>query len=278
MVTPGMAELMLRRNTHNRPLAQKAVDDYASLIERNLWELTGEQVSFDWDGVLLNGQHRLHAIIASGIPAEIDLLFGSDPKVAKAMDQGKLRSAADIVSLNSFSYGHYRSALARTILELERAPRTKQDVAAKVDQLGSTTDKAVKWAGRLKFMTNPAAISLAYFTIQEGGSPEKDIDRFFESFLNADQLGSVRKKLLYMLTGIHAPKRADTSISPEDSDEKLRRKKRDLHSHILGYGSGREHTHYRAAAIILTWNAYRRERFDVSLHWDKRSELPKPLR
>jgi hypothetical protein len=281
-ITPGMAAQMLSFNVHNRPQSGKKVESYADLIRRGLWKLTGEMIIFDSNGVLQDGQHRLMAIYISGIPTKLDLIFGNDPEAFPAIDQGKVRTSADICSINGYGNARHRAALALALLELEKAPATRQDVAVKVSELDTKIDKAVAWAGRLSFMTNPAAISLAYFTIQEGGAPTEAIDHFFASFWDvkdlaesgtirgaAFKLGRVRSRLLSELLG----------LQDLDDDKKVRtRKTMDLRRHILSHGYGREYTHLRAAAIILAWNAYRQDRRTVVLAWDKKSELPKPAK
>src|SRR6185437_16506382 len=118
-------------------------------------------------------------------------------------------TAADICSINGYGNARHRAALALALLELEKAPATRQDVAEKVTKLDSKIDKAVAWATRLSYMTNPAAISLAYYVIQEGGAPAEAIDKFFTGFWEVEelakagsfrgitfQLGKVRSALL----------------------------------------------------------------------------------
>jgi len=67
-VTPAMASRWLNNhNTHNRPLYQKVVDSYALDMKRGYWALNHQGICFSEEGVLLDGQHRLAAIIKSGV-------------------------------------------------------------------------------------------------------------------------------------------------------------------------------------------------------------------
>jgi hypothetical protein len=98
-VTPCLAELMLRRNVRNRPMVEGNVDKFVKLIERGEFRVTHQGVAFDWNGDLLDGQHRLAAVIETAKSVEIIVGFGYDPKVFDALDGGRKRTVGDVLSL-----------------------------------------------------------------------------------------------------------------------------------------------------------------------------------
>lgn len=66
-ITPAKAKEYLEHNTDNyRSLSQKTVHVYAADMRNGCWQTNGEPIAFDENGTLLNGQHRLNAIIESG--------------------------------------------------------------------------------------------------------------------------------------------------------------------------------------------------------------------
>ncbi len=66
-VAPEIAEKMLFQNPNNRDLRGRWVDTLTQHMNNGAWrEGTGEAIQFDRKGNLINGQHRLHAIIKSG--------------------------------------------------------------------------------------------------------------------------------------------------------------------------------------------------------------------
>ena len=68
LITPKLAEEYLTRNTNNyRKINHAYVKNYAEDMKEGKWEETAEPISFSPSGVLLNGQHRLAAIIKSGV-------------------------------------------------------------------------------------------------------------------------------------------------------------------------------------------------------------------
>src|SRR5690348_15979222 len=67
LVTPAVAEVLLSMNIGNRPLIKGWVDDLTERIRRGAWKLTGEPIIVAREGILNDGQHRLHAVVESGI-------------------------------------------------------------------------------------------------------------------------------------------------------------------------------------------------------------------
>lgn len=112
-VPPGLAEEWLGRNSGNRNLKHIKIASYARDILADRWLITGEAIKFDWDGRLIDGQNRLHAIIKAGRPAPLLVVRGLDPESQKVLDTGAKRSAADALKMS----GHHNqpNVLAATI-------------------------------------------------------------------------------------------------------------------------------------------------------------------
>lgn len=99
--TPKRAQEILDTfNGANRPLLRSRVAQYAYDMEHGRWEQqNGETFQFDRNGNLLNGQHRLHAIIKSGVTMKFLTVRGLDPEVFTKIDRGKARTGKDLVSI-----------------------------------------------------------------------------------------------------------------------------------------------------------------------------------
>ena len=67
MISPKLAQQMLAANTQNRPLRDAATDLMAKDMAEGRWHLNGESIIFSSDGVLTDGQHRLTAVVRSGV-------------------------------------------------------------------------------------------------------------------------------------------------------------------------------------------------------------------
>jgi hypothetical protein len=94
-VTPKQAQAWLEGNVDNRKLRETRVLFFARLLQEGEWELTGDALVFDDKGILINGQHRLSAIVVSGVTASFLILRGVPSKAQEVMDQGLSRNLAD---------------------------------------------------------------------------------------------------------------------------------------------------------------------------------------
>lgn len=61
-----MAETWLSRNSNNRNLRGQVIASYARDMKSGAWVLNGETVKIASNGQLLDGQHRLNAVVESG--------------------------------------------------------------------------------------------------------------------------------------------------------------------------------------------------------------------
>ena len=67
LVTPQVAQELLKTQIKNRPLNHFTVKKYANDMANGNWQQCGDTICVDKNGCLTDGQHRLHAIIESGI-------------------------------------------------------------------------------------------------------------------------------------------------------------------------------------------------------------------
>lgn len=99
-VTPEMAKEWLNRNTHNRDIRPQHVEKIARDILLGEWVYNGDPFRFDTKGVMIDGQHRALAIVATGVPVEADIKEGFDPGVQEVVDTNRrTRSLKDILKL-----------------------------------------------------------------------------------------------------------------------------------------------------------------------------------
>lgn len=104
-VTPTIATEWLDPetvNTHNRGLSKDTVQRYAADMESGNWFI-GEPIMFDSEGVLIDGQHRLAAIVESGAAQEMLVVTGCDPDVRLMINTGKGRNPQDALKIAGVS-------------------------------------------------------------------------------------------------------------------------------------------------------------------------------
>lgn len=102
-VSPQLAAEWLKNfNKKNRPVSQTLINKLARRMTESRWRLNGQGLVFGTDEVLLDGQHRLLAIIESGCTIELLLVEGVDPSTWDTLDDGKTRSAGDVLGREGF--------------------------------------------------------------------------------------------------------------------------------------------------------------------------------
>ena len=105
-------------NTNNRKVSDNYVHRLARDMTAGKWRLTHAGIAFAPDGILLDGQHRLWAIVESGVPVEMIVWRNIDPEAMMAIDCGKTRSMADILNIvaENGDVTNYRLATLRAML------------------------------------------------------------------------------------------------------------------------------------------------------------------
>lgn len=106
-VTPEVAEDLLSRAVVNRRLDWGQVDFLADAIIHEEWQLTHQGIALDGPletGFLLDGQHRLNAIIKAGVPVWIYVFEGLPRAAFPVLDTGKRRSGVDTLSSTGEKY------------------------------------------------------------------------------------------------------------------------------------------------------------------------------
>lgn len=114
-VTPDMAAVMLARNESNRPMSRGTVSRYAETMKRGLWAYTRAPIIFAKSGRLQDGQHRLSAVVSSGVPCDFDLVFGDADENFAFIDIGKVRSAGDIFKINGVQHWNAVAAISALV-------------------------------------------------------------------------------------------------------------------------------------------------------------------
>lgn len=98
-MTPERAERLLDQNTRNRNVKIDREKNYAGQMRNGDWRVDGNPIRVGHDGVLLDGQHRLYAIVESGTTQTVLLVTGLEPASMVAIDTGVSRSLADLLKL-----------------------------------------------------------------------------------------------------------------------------------------------------------------------------------
>lgn len=98
-ISPDKARKYLDGNYGNRVVRQAWVENLAGMMQRGEWRATHQGIAFTKDGRLLDGQHRLLAIMRSGKNIDMMVTRDMDEASFRHIDGGRTRSNADRIKL-----------------------------------------------------------------------------------------------------------------------------------------------------------------------------------
>jgi len=160
-ITPEDAQVLLKTNVNNRNLSRRRVEMYANDIKRGAWKLTGDSIKLaknpkTGEVRLIDGQHRLHAIVAAGIAVQTVVATGLQEDAFSVIDRGKTRSYNDVLNMSKIKNANTVASVIRPIIVLEAGMNpygagielvTPEDVV----QYAMKNDEQVQWAVNRSF-------------------------------------------------------------------------------------------------------------------------------
>jgi len=101
-ISPIQAEKWLDNKSNNRKLSKRHVEYLTNEILSGKWRLTHQGVAFGDDGRLLDGQHRLAAIVEAGIATNMMVTTGVPVGEFAIIDRGMPRNISVITGIPAF--------------------------------------------------------------------------------------------------------------------------------------------------------------------------------
>ena len=192
-ITPERAAEMLESGQaiNNRKVAWSTVRRYAHDMANGKWKMTGESIKFDQHDRLIDGQHRLYAIMESGATIETMVVYGLTDDAFGGLDQQRRRNAGQFLGMHGYSNENLLAATVKFILRYEilgdfrtgrhlEAPLSFDDYLQFVQQHSEVID-AVKFGNKDKYRSLAGTGSLyaaLYYLFSK--VDEEDADAFFE--------------------------------------------------------------------------------------------------
>lgn len=261
-----MAQEFLKRNPINRRISPKQVKYYAQQMLKGDWcSDTDESIKISINRNLLDGQHRLMAVVSADMAVKMRITYNLPDDVFRYIDQGKKRSAQDVLHIagvpnssliagiikshNILSRGNVgtRASQAEAALSNEdifiiyqQRPEYWQDTIARVQ----------RWYKSFHKIINPSFIGAHYTLFQD---------------LHVDQARTFFEKVC---TGI--------GLNKQNEPCKLLR---DYFLRQLDLkGKKANSMQYTSALVIKAWNLFRQSKEVSYLKWDSsREDFPSPI-
>jgi hypothetical protein len=189
-VTPEMAKEWLQKlDPDQRHVRKYIVDQYVRDMISGAWRLTHQPIAFDTEDRLIDGQHRLHAVVASEQTVEMTVARNISGGYGLPVDVGFRRTAKDLLHLPDKIIS--ASGVLRR-LQLGTIRHSQRSTISSVDEIRDTYEKY-----RDDVDASCAAISKGMATSASAGAiafarpiDQTKVDRFIESVRTGAGLAS----------------------------------------------------------------------------------------
>jgi hypothetical protein len=126
--------LAVSQGHHQRRLKQSNIDRLTRAIISGQWRETHQAIALNRDGIVIDGQHRLTAIVAAGRTVRVLIARDVADESFEVIDTGAARSPYDVLSLAGVPNAAKMAASCRYLL-------TYEDVVGTTDSYGSHRQK-----------------------------------------------------------------------------------------------------------------------------------------
>lgn len=179
-LTPEDAAHLLESNQSNRPLNQQHVNRIAAQIRSGKWRFNGDTIKISNNNDILDGQHRLWAIISAELPVETILVRGIEQDAFATIDTlRKPRSGSDVLALlgvsnhrSTISVGlqwliRWQRGRSGSVLENYRAPQNRIENSDIEEAYRNNPGmaRAAERANKLRGIVQPGMLAFFYFIL-----------------------------------------------------------------------------------------------------------------
>ena len=114
LITPESAKELLKLNVSNRPLNQVTVDWYAKQMTNGQWTISGQTISISDKNTLIDGQHRLAAVVKSGKEIMFNVAYNVPFQSFVNYDSVRSRGLSDVFAIeNILNYKTISSIISK---------------------------------------------------------------------------------------------------------------------------------------------------------------------
>ena len=182
LVSPKRASEYLQHNTDNRKLRGWWVGSIAGAITRGEWVLTHQGVAFDTTGKLIDGQHKLYAIIAANKPVMLAVYRGISSDAFKVLDIGVKRSYAEITGLSKKTSEVCRNITA--IMSRNSIQSAEQILTVANSGIAEIHDAMMVQATTISAVVASTSVRTMATVMILDGAPQKYIFELYSNLVN----------------------------------------------------------------------------------------------
>ena len=259
-VSPQLAEELLKRNITNRPVKRATVNFYAGEMKKNNWQFNGDAIRISKMGKLLDGQHRLIAIIESETTQTYNIQLGLEDESFDVMDIGKVRNGTDTLAVAGYKHPGTVAAAVKIVSKYDAGKLQHDKMLKQADRL--TNHEMKKWLQTHKEdLIIRCAERAGKFTRATNFLNAGTYCAFDYMFSRKNEAKSIEFFTL-LSSGI--------SVSPTENPAiyLMRQKLINMKGLVVDPVS-------RHALLIKAWNAFKQGKEIKRLHWAMEEDFPK---
>lgn len=148
VITPELAATLLDGRAPNRTPNQERIASYANDMKSGRWADTHQPIALGPGGELVDGEHRLRAVLLAGVPVAMWVARGVQLDNRWAIDQGRARSVGDALKINDgLKHGPKLAKWCRVIESMRANCKAARVVSpARVREIASQYPESIEWA------------------------------------------------------------------------------------------------------------------------------------
>ena len=260
LVTPSYAKRLLEKNTNNRRVNEATLNRYfRDMIDGKWKEDTGECIKISKSGKILDGQHRLLAVIKANKNINLHVIENLDDEIFDVLDTGRVRNSTDTFKIKGIKN---ETIIPSCINKYTAYTKNKRKLDSRTESLTNSdildiyqkdeafwqnvAKKSMVWYNQFAKILSPSQIggTYAYFC----DISTKDADRFMTQLATGN---NIENPSINLLRNKLMSDKLSINKMPQDT---------------------------KFAIVIKAWNFFRKNESPKLLKWDSANEnFPKAI-
>lgn len=257
VIDPVTAKKYLKKNSKNRKINMASVNTYAKELMNGNWVFNGETIIISSKGHILDGQHRLKAVVQTGMTIVCVVVRGIKESAFDTLDQGWKRSNGQILTIEGYKHGNTLAATIKGVYSYDKGFNLKD----RID--GAFTPKMMKTAmSGMKGIENSVTFAMKH---KKGSLFTQTVVaslHFIFSRINKDDATLFMNAIL---TGDH-----------KGNMELLKLRNHFINLKLNGVKINRNRP-YVCGVLIKGWNAFRNNKKMHDFEYKKGDTFPKAI-
>jgi len=219
-VTPAMAEQWLTCMPKNRRLSLPWVATIARDIKEGRWKVNGDTIRFSSEGHLIDGQHRLRAVIEAGCMVMVEVKVNLPPDAIHMIDVNRKRTTGDVLVMAGVTNANNASSIAKMALEFisNRTTTLERPSSLEIQQFVFDNPYIVELAGSAHTYRGPmtaTSLGTVLFLANQRGLYNDEVEQFLVGVGRGELLERGDPRLTLRNFGVNERQRTRSTIRRE---------------------------------------------------------------